>query len=117
MRLQQQEGKGKLRMQVDVGASVMMQAEAPSVSMLLIDVGLGFRVECDLAEAQEIASLHVSTAKVSFPFALLHFHNQELWAPCRALICRSGTPAIIKFGHILPIHFCSVQADMARSAE
>jgi len=67
-------------MQVDVGASVMMQAEAPSVSMLLIDVGLGFSVECDLAQAQEIASLHVSTAQVSFLFALLHFHNQEFWA-------------------------------------
>ena len=52
-------------MLVDVGAGVMMQAEAASVSTLLVDVGLGFRVECDIAEAQDIASLHMSTAQVS----------------------------------------------------
>ncbi|CAL5221411.1 g3597 [Coccomyxa viridis] len=58
-----QGGEGKVSMQVDVGVGVMMQAEAANVSTLLVDVGLGFRVECGIAEAQDIASLHVSTAE------------------------------------------------------
>ena len=56
-------------MQVDVGAGVMMQAEAASISTLLVDIGLGFRVECDIAEARDVASLHVSTAQVSHTIA------------------------------------------------
>ena len=50
---------------MDVGAGVMMQAEAASISTLLVDIGLGFQVECDIAEAREVASLHLSTAQVS----------------------------------------------------
>ncbi len=65
-----QGGEGKVSMQVDVGVGVMMQAEAANVSTLLVDVGLGFRVECGIAEAQDIASLHVSTAEVRYTFAL-----------------------------------------------
>ena len=42
------QGDGALRVQVDVGAGVMMQAEAPSASPLLVDVGLGFRLECSM---------------------------------------------------------------------
>ena len=58
------QGDGALRVQVDVGAGVMMQAEAPSASPLLVDVGLGFRLECSMEEAPQIASLQVSAAKV-----------------------------------------------------
>ena len=49
---------------MDVGAGVMMQAEALSASTLLVDVGLGFRLECSMEEAQQIASLQMSAAKV-----------------------------------------------------
>ena len=49
---------------MDVGAGVVMQAEAPSTSALLVDVGLGFRLECSMEEAEHIASLQVSAAKV-----------------------------------------------------
>lgn len=59
------QGDGALRLEVDVGAGVMMQAEAPSTSAVLVDVGLGFRLECSMEEAQHIASLQVFAAKVS----------------------------------------------------
>ena len=60
-----QEGKPQLRMQVDVGSGVMMQAEAHSPLKLLVDVGLGFHAECNIAEAQQIASLQEVAAQVS----------------------------------------------------
>ena len=60
-----QEGVPHLRMRVDVGSGVMMQAEAHSPLKLLVDVGLGFRAECNIAEAQQIASLQEVAAQVS----------------------------------------------------
>jgi prefoldin subunit 5 len=52
-------------MQVDVGSGVMMAAEAHSPLKLLVDVGLGFRAECDIAEAQQVARLQEVAAQVS----------------------------------------------------
>ena len=65
-------------MQVDVGAGVIMQAEAASLSSVLVDVGLGFRLECDIAGAQDIASLHMSTAKVSHLRSHTTAHIQKI---------------------------------------
>ena len=48
-----------------MGSGVMMQAEAHSPLKLLVDVGLGFHAECNIVEAQQIASLQEVTAQVS----------------------------------------------------
>ena len=65
-------------MQVDVGAGVMMQAEAASASPVLVDVGLGFRVECGITDARDITSLQMSTAQVRCLPGHIHPHVWEL---------------------------------------
>ena len=47
------------------GSGVMMQAKAHSPLKLLVDVGLGFHAECNIVEAQQIASLQEVAAQVS----------------------------------------------------
>ena len=84
------QGEGTVQMQVDVGAGVMMQAEAARASSVLVDVGLGFRVECDIAEAQDITALHVSTAQVTELPSHTPPHAQELWPPYTVLNSNSS---------------------------
>ena len=77
-----EQGNGPLRVQVDVGAGVMMQAEALSSSTLLVDVGLGFQLECSMEEAQQIASLQVSAAKV---YLCLHLAALSRVTGCQSI--------------------------------
>lgn len=74
------QGEGAVQMQVDVGAGVMMRAEVARNSSVLVDVGLGFRVEVNIAKAQDITALHVSTAQVTELSSHAPPHIQNLLA-------------------------------------
>ena len=97
-------------MQVDVGAGVMMQAEAASISSVLVDVGLGFRVECDIADAQDITSLQMSAAQVRCFPGHTHRHIRELKP--------AGASAALQYGkhsrHWLTSQFISGSSALCR---
>ncbi|GAB4817489.1 hypothetical protein N2152v2_004535 [Parachlorella kessleri] len=52
-----QEGMRELSSLAPLGAGVYAKARVPDTSRLLVDVGLGFHVECSLDEALAVASL------------------------------------------------------------
>ena len=58
------QGAACLRVHTELGAGVLVEAEVPDTSRLYVDVGLGFHVELQRAEALQVAAERQALAQV-----------------------------------------------------
>ena len=58
------QGVACLRVHTELGAGVLVEAEVPDTSRLYVDVGLGFHVELQRAEALQVATERQAIAQV-----------------------------------------------------